>query len=201
MLELENRRKKVFDQMKNNSVAILFSGVSKIASEDEYLPFVVNNNFFYLTNIKPEHSALVLVKTPGERRVYLFIDAYSEVKEKWTGKRLTADNAIALSDIPNVYTCDNFETMLSLILSKEKNQYGDIDCIYLDLSSPEQKLKEGFFINDLSMKLKLDYNDKEIVDIYPLIRDLRMVKTPVEIENLVKAIEKTNNGISYIVNK
>ena len=42
MLELETRRKKVFDQMKDNSIAIFFSGVSKIASEDENLPFCVN---------------------------------------------------------------------------------------------------------------------------------------------------------------
>ena len=47
MSELENRRRKVFDQMKDNSIAILFSGVSKIASEDENLPFCVNKNFYY----------------------------------------------------------------------------------------------------------------------------------------------------------
>ena len=46
MTEFETRRKKIFDLMKDNSVAIFFSGVSKIASEDEALPFVVNNNFF-----------------------------------------------------------------------------------------------------------------------------------------------------------
>lgn len=201
MLELESRRKKVFDLMKDNSIAILFSGVSKVASEDEYLPFVANKNFFYLTNIEQEHSALLLIKGIGERKVYLFIDPYSELKEKWTGKRLTTDNAIALSDIKNVYTTDNFETMLSLALTNDGNQYGNIDCIYLDLSSPEQKLKDDFFMNDLQVKMKLDYNDKEIVDVYPLLRELRMVKSPVEIDNIVKAIEKTNNGISYIIGK
>ena len=52
MLEFEARRKKVFEQMKDNSVAILFSGVSKIASADEMLPFVANKNFFYLRSIQ-----------------------------------------------------------------------------------------------------------------------------------------------------
>ena len=200
MSEFENRRKKVFDLMKDNSVAILFSGVSKVASEDELLPFTVNKNFFYLTNIKQEHSALMLIKSIGERRTYLFIDPYSELKEKWTGKRLTTDKAMALSDINNVYTTDNFETMLSLALANDNNQYGDIDCIYLDLTSPEQKLKDGFFMNDLSMKLKLDYADKNVVDIYPLMRDLRMVKSPAEIDNILKAIEKTNTGIYQLIN-
>lgn len=201
MYELENRRNKVFEQMKENSVAILFSGVSKVASEDEYLPFCANKNFFYLTNIKQEHSALMLIKGIGVRKTYLFIDPYSELKEKWTGKRLTVDNAVALSDIKNVYTTDNFETMLSLALANEGNQYGDIDCIYLDLSSPEQKLKDKFFMNDLEIKLKLEYNNKEIVDIYPIMRDLRMVKSSQEVDNIIKAIEKTNAGICYLLNK
>ena len=91
-----------FEQMKDNSIAIFFSGVSKVASEDEYLPFCVNKNFFYLTNIKQEHSALLLIKGIGERREYLFIDPYSELKEKWTGKRLTPDKASAISDIKNI---------------------------------------------------------------------------------------------------
>ena len=201
MTEFETRRKKIFDLMKDNSVAIFFSGVSKIASEDEALPFVVNNNFFYLTNIKQEHSALMLIKGIGERVTYLFIDPYSELKEKWTGKRLTVDNAIALSDIKNVYTTDNFQTMLSLALAAENNQYGNIDCVYLDLTSPEQKLKDDFFMKDFSMQLRLDYPHQEIVDVYPLMRDLRMVKSAAEVDNLIRAIEKTNNGITYLVNK
>ena len=201
MSEFEIRRRKVFDQMKDNSVAIFFSGVSKIASEDECMPFVVNNNFFYLTNIKQEHSALLLIKGIGERRTYLFIDPYSELKEKWTGKRLTSDKAQALSDIKNIYTTDNFETMLSLALADENNQYGNIDCIYLDQGSPEQKLKDDFFMKDLVMKLTLDYTGKEIVDIYPIMRDLRMVKSNEEIDCIIKAIEKTNNGIAYMISK
>ena len=201
MLEFEQRRKKVFEQMKDNSVAIFFSGVSKIASEDEALPFCCNKNFFYLTNIKQEHSALMLIKGIGERKAYLFIDPYSELKEKWTGKRLTVDKAMALSDIKNVYTTDNFKTMLSLALSNENNQYGDIDCVYLDLTSPEQKIADEMFIKDFEVKLKLDFGDKVIVDIYPIMRDLRMVKSSMEIEYLIKAIEKTNNGIAFMVNK
>ena len=199
MSEFENRRKKVFDQMKDNSVAIFFSGVSKIASEDEYLPFVVNKNFYYLTGIKQEHSALMLIKAIGERRAYLFIDPYSELKEKWTGKRLTPEQATYISGLNSVYTSDNLETMLSLALTNENNQYGDIDCVYLDLTSPEQKLKDGMFINDLSVKLQLDYQ-KNIIDSYPILMDLRMVKSASEVECLVKAIERTNNGIAFALN-
>ena len=68
MNELEKRRENLFAMMKENSVAVIFSGVSKIASEDEEYPFVVNNSFFYLTGITQEHSVLMMVKGLGERK-------------------------------------------------------------------------------------------------------------------------------------
>ena len=67
MQELEIRREKFFSLMKDNSVAVIFSGVSKIATEDELYPFQVNNSFYYLTGITQEHSALLIIKCLGER--------------------------------------------------------------------------------------------------------------------------------------
>ena len=104
MSELENRRERLFALMKENSALVLFSGVAKIDSEDEFFPFKSNRNFFYLSNIEQDHSAIVLVKSIGEKKVYLFIDEYNEMKEKWTGKRLTFEEAQYLSDLNSVYS-------------------------------------------------------------------------------------------------
>lgn len=199
MQELDARRKEVFKIMKENSIAIFFSGYSKVSSEDEYYPFCVNKNFYYLTNIEQEHSALILIKAIGEKSIYLFVDPYDELKEKWTGKRLNFDSAGLVSGIKNVYSSENFETMLKLALADENNHYGHIDCVYLDLSSPEQKLSDNVFMSEYAMQLKVEHANKEIVDIYPALRDLRMIKTPFEVQNISKAIEKTNNGISYVL--
>ena len=142
MTELEKRRDNLFSLMRENSVAIIFSGVSKIATEDEFFPFVVNNSFFYLTNITQEHSILMMIKGIGERKCYLFIDEYNELKEKWTGRRLTFDEAEQLSGLQNVYSTDNFNNMLNLALTNENNQYGTINNIYIDLS-PEIKIEDS----------------------------------------------------------
>ena len=139
MNELMTRREKLFSLMKENSVALFFSGVSKIASEDENLPFCINKNFFYLTEIEQEHSVLMMIKGIGEKRTYLFIDEYNELIEKWTGKRLTPEQAKLISSIENIYTYNSFENMISLALAKENNQYGAIDTLYLDLF-PELKI-------------------------------------------------------------
>lgn len=194
MLELVNRRANLFEKMKENSVAIIFGGVAKTSSEDEFLPFVVNRNFYYLTNIEQEDSILVLVKSFAEKRAYLFVQEYSELKEKWTGKRLTNDQANQISSIQNVYSLNNFDNILNLILDKNVAQYGNINNIYLDFTK-EQKIGEGKYIEDFKQELLDKYGEHNVEDIYPLIRDLRMIKSSYEVENIVKAINVTNSAI------
>lgn len=183
--------------MRENSVAIIFSGVEKIASEDEAYPFVVNNSFFYLTNITQEHSALMMIKGIGEKKCYLFIDEYNELKEKWTGRRLTFDEAEQLSGLQNVYSMDNFENMLNLALTNENNQYGTINNIYIDLT-PEIKIENQLstltFRDELEAKYKIS-----ALDLKPLITSLRMIKSPFEIEQLRDAISATNLGINKLI--
>ena len=198
MSELEIRRDKLFASMKENSALVLFSGVGKICSEDELYPFQSNRNFFYLTNIDQDHSALVLVKGIGERRTYLFIDEYSELKEKWTGKRLSFEMAESISSIGSVYSMNSLESMLSLILAKDNNQYGNIATLYVDLS-PELKIGDALSTIEYAKNLNAEYPHIEVENAYPLVRDLRMIKSQDEIENIVRAIELTNTGICQML--
>ena len=45
------RRNKLFNLLDDNSVSIIFSGISKIKSGDQNHEFVPNKNFYYLTGI------------------------------------------------------------------------------------------------------------------------------------------------------
>ena len=198
MNELERRRQKLFDLMKENSIALIFAGVSKISSEDEFYPFTVNNCFFYLTEIKQENSILMLVKGIGEKKEYLFVDEYNELKEKWTGKRLTYEEASIISSMQNVYSTNNFENMLSLILNPEKAQFGAIENIYLDLT-PELKIGETKSTQTYAEELESTYRNLSILDIKPLITSLRMVKSPYEVEKLKEAISATHLGINQLI--
>ena len=198
MLELVNRRMNLLESMKENSIAILFAGVAKIASEDETLPFVVNRNFYYFTNIEQEESVLVLVKGIAERRAYLFIQEYNELKEKWTGKRLTNDQAINISSIQNVYSLNNLDNILNLILDPSQGQFGKIENVYFDLTD-ELKVGPKMSTQTYAEQFKAKYPQVKIENVYPLVRDLRMIKSSYEIEQIVKAINATNSGIGNLI--
>jgi len=197
MNELETRRTKLFESLKQNSIALIFSGVSKIKSEDENYPFFANRNFFYLTGIEQENSVLLLIKTLGENKEFLFIDEYNELKERWTGKKLPFDRAMLVSGIENVYPNSNLQSMLKMIF-KEGKDYGDITNVYLDLSD-EIKINTNYS----TILLNAEINEKEpqldVINVYPLITELRTIKSEEEIANIVEAINITNQGINDLL--
>lgn len=200
MGDLENRRERLFAKMKENSAALLFAGAPKLRSEDESYPFFANRHFFYLSNIEQENSVLLLVKGISEKKVYLFIDDYSELKEKWTGKRLTVEEARKISRIQNIYLTESFESMLSLTLTNKENQYGKIDTLYLDLF-PELKIKESYSTQDFEKFINGEYPHIKTIDVYSIITEMRMVKSSEEIGEILTAINGTNNGISQIISE
>lgn len=198
MGEYKIRREKVFDLLPERSVMILHSGVSKIKSEDACYPFEVNTNFYYLTGITQENSVLMIVKGVGEKKEFIFIDEYNEVKEKWTGKRITPEEARVTSEIDNVLTNNVYESKVDLALQQNSYHFGEINKLFLDCSI-ELKINEDSFIDDYKKTIELLYPHIEIDDLRPLLTKLRMKKSVYEIEKIKEAINLTQHGINQIL--
>ena len=199
MEENVNRREQLFELMDENSAAVIFAGQAKVASEDENLPFLANRHFFYLTNIEQEHSILLLIKGIGVKKTYLFIDEYNEVYEKWYGRTLTNAEASELSGISSVYSTKDFDTIISMALAKDNNQYGNIHSLYLDLS-PEIKIKKQTSTVEFAKEIEEKYPHIQVGNIYEFITMLRTKKSPYEVECLKNAISLTNLGLLDLIN-
>ncbi len=198
MEENIKRRNELFDLMDENSVAILFAGHAKVASEDESLPFLANRHFFYLTNIEQEHSILMLVKGVGVKKTYLFIDEYNPVYEKWYGKTLSILEAGELSNISSIYSTRDFDAMLELALAKDNNQYGSIRSLYLDLT-PEIKVGKQKSTIEFKKEIEDKYPHITVGDIYSFITMLRLKKSDYEVDCIKKAIDLTNLGLLNLI--
>lgn len=198
--EFEARRKRMFEAIKEDSLVILFAGVPKICSADEDYPFEANHNFYYLSGIDQDDSALLLYKGEGETKAFLFVSPYDERKEKWTGKRLTYDEARELSGITNVLPRDSFETMLEKILDPNILQLGPVSYLYSDFQS-ELKIAPGVEVFDFRKQLLQKYPYLQEVDADCLITGLRLVKSPSEISLLKTAISITDTGIRSVMRR
>ena len=191
--EYSSRRNKILTKLENNSIAILFAGQARKKSGDAFFPFDVNRNFFYLTGIEQENSVLLLVKCDGEVSEYLFIDEKNEKVEKWTGFKMTVEEAREISGIETVLLRSTFEGKIEAIFSHDMSHFGEIEHVYLDL---EKELKIGECVSTIhfSEELQKKYQAK-VEDLNGLILKERMVKSSAEIECLKEAIETTDLGI------
>ena len=196
--EYAERRQRYLDQVEENSLTILFSGVAKKSSYDEEYPFEVNRNFYYLTGIDQEDSILLMLKSEGEKREYLFVSPYSELKEKWYGKRLTTEEAYLISGVRNVLINSALKARLDAILASGNSPYGEIKHVYLDMEK-EQKIAEDIGAEQEMEILEDAYDIVSFLDAYPILVKQRLIKSPAEIAELKEAIATTRLGVQAVM--
>ena len=190
--EFIERRNRIIEKMDDNSILILFAGVAKTRSEDEDYPFSINRNFYYLTNIEQENSILVIRKNDGYLKEALYLSTYDPLVEKWTGKRLTLEEAKTISGIENCLYLSQIEADLKEELSFNPTK------IYLDLSK-FYDVKTNKNIDFVVDSIKNDLKNVEISNIYSEIVKLRMVKSEAEINEFRKAISITSNALKTLM--
>ena len=76
---IETRRSKYLKSIEKKSISLFYSGNLKHKSNDQYFPFSVNRNFYYLTNIEQEDVVLVLIK--GDKKYQLEFDTWKKVRD------------------------------------------------------------------------------------------------------------------------
>lgn len=186
-----NTRKKVVEELSDNSVLILFSGVSPFMNADAKYNFVVNSNFYYLTGIEEEGLALLIAKTNNEVKETLFIKRRDPVLVKWVGENIQQEEASEISGIENYAYVDNFDNVVNyhLFLKGIKN-------VYLDIERHLNKAID-FRNENYVEKVKASYPHVNIENIYPALTKMRTIKSKEEVEEIRKAIHLTNLGLQH----
>ena len=182
---INNREELVKSIKENKAIIILSSGYSINKSADEDYEFQVNNNFYYLTGINQEEVHLMIIKDGDSYIEQLYISEYDEMYEKWTGHRLTINEASKISGVfkENIRYLDEFEDDVESLKNYK--------IVYLDLEN-----KENINYNSFALTINEKLSKKmKVKNVYENIIKLRMVKKPCEIKAFKKAIDITNDGI------
>lgn len=191
-----DRRRKLIDKIEGDASVVLFSGNQINKSEDEYYPFCVNRNFYYLTGLDKDSIILLINKVNGIISETLFILPYDEKLAKWVGGRMLPDDVMDISGIEDVYEVSDFEDMFASTLNKVRKNvnyklYADLWCF-----DANQALTPAIkFVN----KIKESHPSILVEDIYPYLAKMRLVKDENEIAHIRKAIEITNAGVRVMM--
>ncbi len=180
-------RENLFNLLEDKSIVILCAGAAPIKSADEDYKFTPNRNFYYLTGINEDRDICILIKDGSICDELLIINKYDELRKKWVGKTYTKEEATKISGINNIDYFDEDDTVLSNILksSTELNVY--IDENALVYNNRLKEIKNKYLLN------------VETKDVFPLIRQLRMVKQQCEIDKIIKANQLTKNGLEKVM--
>lgn len=189
----ENNRKKLIEEVEDNSIIVLFAGNAPKKSGDENYPFTPNRNFYYFTGIDEEGPILIISKIKGIISERLFIKEIDEERERWVGKSIRNNEAEEISGVKYIDYLGSFYDYLNRVFSEteEINLYLDME---RDSFQDLQGISESF-----SEEVKKRYPFVRIKNIFPKIIPLRMVKSEEEIEEMKKAIEITIKGVESLM--
>ncbi len=188
-------RERFVKEMKPDSIAVFNSNDEMPSNGDALYPFVQNSDLYWLTGINQEETMLILFPgNPEEKyREVLVLLRPVEIKEKWDGKRLRENEGTELSGIKTVVWLDTIDALLQTWVHLADN-------IYLNTNENDRKS---------SLIETRDYRyAKQFMQRFPLhkyersakiLKSLRAVKTPDEIEVLRKAILITNKTFKRLL--
>lgn len=175
--------------MDKNSIAIFNSNDELPTNGDALHRFKQNSDLFWLTGIEQEDSMLVLFpdNSDAKYKEVLVLVRPNELKEKWDGHRLRKEEATAISGIETIVWLDSIEALL-------QGWVHLADTIYLNTNENDRKanwvpVRDYRYAELMKQRYPL-HNYKRSAKI---LKELRAIKTALEVEVMQQAMDITDN--------
>ena len=182
-------RERFISRMQKKSIAIFVSNDEVPMNGDAIYHFKQNSDVFWLSGVTQEDSMVILFPDnpdPKYREVLVLVRP-NELKEKWDGKRLRVNEAQAMSGIKIIVWLDSLDALLQPWIHLADN-------IYLDSNENDRKAnlvrsRDYRFIDEMKSRYPLH----NYLRAAKIMKELRAIKTTLEIEVMQKAIDITEN--------
>jgi Xaa-Pro aminopeptidase len=182
-------RERFVSQMQKNSIAIFVSNDEVPSNGDAIYHFKQNSDLFWLSGVTQEDSMVILFPDnpdPKFREVLVLVRP-NELKEKWDGKRLRVNEAQAISGMKTIVWLDSIDGLLQPWIHLADN-------IYLDSNENDRKAslvrtRDYRFIDEMKSRYPLH----NYLRAAKIMKELRGIKTALEVEVLQQAIDITDN--------
>jgi Xaa-Pro aminopeptidase len=188
-------RKNFVSRIKPSSLAIFHSNDEYPRSGDQSFIFKQNADFFYLTGIDQEQSVLLLFPNcpNSQYKEVLFLRQTNEHIAVWEGHKYTKEEAKQASGIESIYWLSELENILHSIINYAENIY--INTNENDRYAHTVPYRDLRMLETLRSKYPLHHYERSAV----IMRDLRAVKSDIEIELTKKACSITRDAFIRVL--
>jgi len=188
-------RKRFVDKMQKNAIAIFNSNDELPINGDAIHKFKQNADLYWLCGITQEDSMIILFpdNPDSKYREVLVLVRPNELKEKWDGKRLRSDEARKISGIETILWLDTLDAMLQPWIHFAES-------IYLNSNENDRKATT-LAVRDYryTEAMKKQYPLHHYLRSARIMKELRAVKTPLEIEVIQEAIDITHKTFERLL--
>ena len=190
-----NNRKNFVSRLLPHSLAVFHSNDEFPRNGDQNFLFKQNPDFFYLTGIDQEQSILILFPDCPNLlyKEVLFLRQTSELIAIWEGHKYTKDEAKLASGIQNIYWLNEFDSILHTIINYAANVY--INTNENDRYAHTVPYRDIRMFEALRAKYPLHRYERSAL----ILRDLRAVKAPIEVELTKKACGITRDAFVRVL--
>ncbi|MBC7828186.1 MAG: aminopeptidase P family protein [Chitinophagaceae bacterium] len=190
----QNRQRFVL-KMQKNAIALFNSNDELPANGDAIHKFKQNADLYWLSGINQEDSMVILFPDnpdPKYREVLVLVRP-NELKEKWDGKRLRANEAKKISGIETIVWLDILEGLLQPWIHQA-------DTIYLNTNENDRKanlvqVRDYRYAEEMQKRYPLHHYQRSA----KIMKELRAIKTPLEIDVIQKAVDITHRTFERLL--
>ncbi|MBC7626630.1 aminopeptidase P family protein [Ferruginibacter sp.] len=188
-------RKRFVERMEKNGIAVFNSNDELPSNGDAVYRFKQNADLVWLTGIEQEDTMLVLFPDnpdPKYREVLVLVRP-NELKEKWDGHRLRVKEATEISGITTIVWLDVLDGLLQPWIHLATT-------IYLNTNENDRKanlvpVRDYRYAEMMRARYPLHQYKRSAV----ILKELRAVKTILEVEVIQKAIDITDAAFRHLL--
>ena len=176
-------RKRFVEQLKPNSIAVFNSNDIMPTSADGIHAFIQQTDLLYLSGIDQEESTLVIYPDAREEkhREILFLKETNEQIALWEGQKYTKEEAGEVSGIKTVYWNNEFNNIFKpLVYQSERIYLNTNEHLRADATV---ETRDKRFLHWCREAFPLHRYRR----LAPIMQDLRIVKSPPEVDLIKKA--------------
>ena len=201
MEEFRARRSKLAAHLPNNSIALVCGAQLKLRNGDAEYPFRQDSDFYYLTGFKEPSAVMALCKDiDGKLTFVLFNRANDPHMEIWTGERAGQIGACKDFGADEAYDITKIDSVMSRLIAHRQTLYFPFN-VHKEF---EQQILT--WLRDAKRNAR-ESSDRQsailapdtLIDLLPLIHEMRLFKSEYEIACMRKAAEVSAQGHDLLI--